>query len=52
MTEKEALAYAGRLRKERKENPTDKERALKRLKAAGILDKDGKVKKYYRKALA
>lgn len=52
MSEKEALEFAARLRKERKNNPTDKEQALKRLKAAGILDKDGEVKEYYRKVLA
>ncbi len=52
MNEKEALEYADRLRKEREEKPVDKEHALKRLKAAGILDQDGKINEYYRKVLA
>jgi CRISPR/Cas system-associated endonuclease Cas3-HD len=52
MNEKEALAYADRLRKERENNEVDKERALKRLKDAGIFDEHGKVKKYYKKILA
>ena len=52
MNEKEALAYANRLREEREKKQISKECAVKRLKSAGILNENGEIKKQYRKALA